>query len=480
MRAGAGPGIDARGAAIPNYNDAVPDAPDAAPLRAPSIAERRRAFSLAGKLAGMLVAALGAWIGLLLLARQLGLPDGRAALLALAITLPLLLWGTARFLRPLVQTVGALSDGIRSFRDRDFSVRIASRRTDELGELVDLYNRVGQALQDERGQIRQRELLLQTALDQSPIAIVLVNPLDRVIYANTEARQAFLGGGRLVGHHFGEIVEGCPGELRQVLAEGTDGIFTVDKEGAPETYHLAQRRFVLNRQPHRLLLLRRMTAELGRQEAEIWKRVIRIISHELNNSLAPISSLAHSARTLARDTDEAERLEPIFGSIRERVEHLSRFLEGYARFARLPKPQRQLVNWDEWLEVPRKLYPFELSQPPPRQPGWFDPSQLQQVLINLLKNATEAADGAGAGIVVAIEHLPDGRSRIRVEDHGRGMSDEVMRQALLPFYTTKPGGTGVGLPLCREIIEAHGGALRIQSREGGGTVVSFWLPAPPG
>lgn len=435
-----------------------------------------RAFSLAGRLAGILVASLGAWIALLLVARRVGIPDWRAALLATAVTLPLMLWATTRFLRPLVQTVRALSDGIRSFRDRDFSVRIATRRADELGELVELYNNVGEILQEERGQIRQRELLLQTALDRSPIAILLVNPLDRVLYANTEARQLFFGGGRLVGHHFTEIVRGCPPELRQVLEDGVDGIFTVESDDEAETYHLAQRRFTLNRQPHLLLLLRRMTPELARQEAEIWKKVIRIISHELNNSLAPISSLAHSARTLALDTDRAERLEPIFSSIRERVEHLTRFLEGYARFARLPKPQRQSVDWEEWLEVPRKLYPFDLQKPPPRQPGWFDPSQLQQVLINLLKNASEASDDGAAGIAVGIERLPDGRTRFRVEDRGRGMNEDVMRQALLPFYTTKTGGTGVGLPLCREIIEAHGGALRIQSREGGGTVVSFWLP----
>ena len=321
--------------------------------------------------------------------------------------------------------------------------------------------------------------MLQSALDRSPTAILLVNALDRIVYANEESRRLFLGEGRLEGMSFREIAERCPPEMRRVMDRGEDGIFTVEPDdGEPETYHLAQREFYLNRQRHNLCLLRRLTAELGRQEAEIWKKVIRIISHELNNSLAPISSLAHSARTLVERSGQSERLEPIFASIRERVEHLSRFLEGYARFARLPRPEKQEVDWEDWLDVPRKLYPFELVTTPPRKPGWFDPSQMQQVLINLLKNASEASDTGP--IRVKIERLPDGRTGVQVIDQGGGMSNEVLRQSLLPFYTTKPTGTGVGLPLCREIIEAHGGALRIQSREQEGTIVTFWLPPCPG
>jgi nitrogen fixation/metabolism regulation signal transduction histidine kinase len=406
------------------------------------------------------------------------LPRWLVFLVAFGITIPLMVWTVGRLLRPLMRTVDGLSDGIRSFTDHDFSMRISTTRRDEMGELVRLYNRVGDILQEERAQIRQRELLLQSALDQSPIAIVLVNPLDRVVYANNESRRLFLGGARLVGRRFREILDRCPEEMREVLDTRTDGIFTVETEDQPETYHVAQRGFSLNRRPHHLYLLRRMTAELARQEAEIWKKVIRIISHELNNSLAPISSLAHSGLLVARQHDQAERLEPIYASIRERVDYLTRFLEGYARFARLPRPTRQWVEWREWLEGPQKLYTFELLSEAPQAAAYFDPSQLQQVLINLLKNAVEASDGAPQ-IAVRIDCLPDGGFRVQVLDRGRGMDEEVMRMALVPFYSTKQSGTGVGLPLCREIVEAHGGHLRIQSRAGGGTAVSFWLPPNP-
>jgi nitrogen fixation/metabolism regulation signal transduction histidine kinase len=455
--------------------------------RSPETAEAVAAprFSIAGKLALLLALSLVLFASLAWGIRRLPwlegqplpllLPEWVAYLTALSLTLPVVVWIAVALLRPLVDTVRDLADGIRSFHDHDFSMRIATERNDELGELIRLYNTISATLQEERTQIRQRELLLQSALDQSPLAIVLVNPLDRVVYANHEARRLFLGGSRLQGLRFQEVLDNCPGEMRDVLDTENDGIFTVDGKSERETYHLAQRTFFLNHRRHVLYLLRRMTAELGRQEAEIWKRVIRIISHELNNSLAPISSLAHSGRLIARDPEQLHRLEPLYASIRERVDYLTNFLEGYARFARLPKPRKQKVVWGEWLEGPRKLYRFETLSDPPAQPGWFDPSQLQQGLINLLKNSYEASDGEPE-VRVRVDRLPDGDTRVQVLDRGQGMNDDVIRQALLPFYSTKQSGAGVGLPLCREIVEAHGGSMRIQAREGGGTVVSLWLP----
>jgi nitrogen fixation/metabolism regulation signal transduction histidine kinase len=440
---------------------------------------RTRLFSTTGKIAGIAVVGLALYAVLSAVGEAYtGLPAWLIRILTFAVVLPLLVWAIGAFVRPIAHTLSDLSDGIRNFYDRDFSVRIATARTDELGELIRLYNEVAGILQGERAQIRQRELLLQGALDQSPIAIVLVSPLRRVAYANHEARRLFLREGRLQGTNFDEVLDGCPSEMRDVLESGADGIFTLETEEQPETYHLSRRQFHINQRRYMLYLVRRMTQELARREVEIWKKVIRIISHELNNSLAPISSLAHSGSLLAKDPDQVHRLEPVHDAIRERIDHLSRFLEGYAKFARLPRPRREDVDWNEWLDAPRRLYDFRLEGAVPSRPGYFDPSQLQQVLINLLKNATEASDGE-PDITVRIDRLPDRRVRVQVLDRGRGMTEDVMRNALVPFYSTKKSGTGVGLPLCREIVEAHGGSLRIQNRENGGTAVSFALPPKP-
>jgi signal transduction histidine kinase len=212
-----------------------------------------------------------------------------------------------------------------------------------------------------------------------------------------------------------------------------------------------------------------------RQEIAVWKTTIRVISHELNNSLAPISSLVHSARAIVGKPEHAHRLDEVFATIEERTKHLKSFLDGYAKFARLPKPSKQAGSWSELLEGVRALYPFELEGELPRQPGWFDPVQLQQVLINLVKNAAEAGSAQGT-ITVSIRSTPGGGTELAVMDRGSGMSEEVLEKALLPFYSTKKGGSGLGLPLCREIVDAHGGHLSVEQRSGGGIAVRCWLP----
>ena len=436
---------------------------------------RSNRYSLAGKISAIFAVCVVMAAGVAAALTVFPLTGWEIFVLALLPALVTGWWLLNRFLAPVSRILRAVSDGIRSFHDNDYTVRLADRRDDELGELVKLYNKVGDVLHEERKAIRQRELLLQTALDRSPAAIVLVNPLDRVIYANTEARTIFLGGGRMRGLRFGEILDNCPPEMRDVLAARSDGLFSIDHEGEKETYHVSRRRFTLNRQPHELYLMRRLTAELGRQEAEIWKKVIRVISHELNNSLAPISSLAHSGQLISGDPGRADRLEEIFGSIRKSVDHLTRFLDGYARFARLPEPRKQPVAWSQFVETIRMIHPFELEGEIPPGHGYFDPAHMQQVITNLVKNAVEASEPP-ARIGVRILDAAGGGTYIQVMDRGRGLPDHVMRRALLPFYTTKRDGAGLGLPLCREIIEAHGGKLRIQSRDGGGTIVTCWIP----
>lgn len=450
-----------------------------APAPQPEPEPRRRRFSLAGKITAGFFALLVAVAALAAGAsRAPDLPPLVVFLAILLVALPLGALFIGRMLRPLDRVVRGVSDGIRSFRDQDFSVRLAYRRRDELGDLVRHYNEVGRILHAERHAVRQRELLLQTALDSSPAAIVLVNSIDRVIYSNREARRLLTGGAKLEGRHFAELRAGCPTAMREILASETDGLFTVAGEAQSETYHLAQRRFQLNRRTHRLVLLRRLTGELGRQEAETWKKVIRVISHELNNSLAPVSSLVHSAQQMSREPEQVARLADIFASIRERLVHLRRFIDGYARFARLPAPRREAVRWDEFLAGFGEFSNLEIVGALPVAAAWFDPAQMRQVVQNLLRNAIEAGFG-DTPVRLRVQETRDG-TYLQVIDRGLGMDAETMEKALLPFYSTKASGTGLGLPLCREILEAHGGKISLQANDEGGTIVTCWLPPARG
>lgn len=433
-------------------------------------------FSLAGKITAVVFAVLTVMAGIATLSTAfLPLSPWMVFLLTLGLGLLLGAWLVHRLLKPLRQTLDSLTDGIRSFHDHDFSLRLPSDGTDELGELARLYNQVGEVLLEERKEVRERELLLQTALNRSPTAILLVNAIDRVIFSNHQARDLFLGGGRLEGMTFDEIRAGCPSQMREVLATGGDGIFSIPGEDHAETYHLSQRSFQINRQRHTLVLLRRLTHDLDRQEAEIWKKVIRVISHELRNSLAPVSSFVHSAKKMTRDPRYVEKSEEVFDAIEERLDHLTQFIEGYARFARLPKPRKEQVDWREFLDSVAEEAQMEILGRLPSAPGCFDPAQLRRVLINLLRNAEEASEQQSP-IAVRVKDTGEGGTFLQVLDRGRGMDEETMRKALLPFYSTKQTGTGLGLPLCREILEAHSGRISFQARDGGGTIVTCWLP----
>lgn len=394
-------------------------------------------------------------------------------LATLVILLPLSAWLAHWVIQPLRRLLRALEGAVASYRDGDFSFSIATDRRDELGELVRMHNALGQTLREQRQHLAQRELLLDTVVQNTPVALVLTDATGRVTYANIAARHLFNEGRSLAGLDFGEILAGMPESLQKAAASGEDALLTVDMDGGEETFHLSQRNFRLQGRPHRLQLYRRMTRELSRQEVATWKRVIRVISHELNNSLAPISSLAHSGTELARRGDTG-RLPGVFASIGERARHLHGFIAGYASFAKLPSPQPVKIAWPAFVDTLALHCQFHLVGKLPEEPGRFDTAQIEQVLINLIKNAHESGS-AEEDVSLAIHVL--GRDvRIEVADRGPGMSETVLAQALLPFYSTKRSGTGLGLALAREIAEAHGGRIALTNRDGGGLRVSLLLP----
>ncbi|KAA2283277.1 HAMP domain-containing histidine kinase [Arenimonas fontis] len=202
--------------------------------------------------------------------------------------------------------------------------------------------------------------------------------------------------------------------------------------------------------------------------------MIRVISHELNNSLAPVASLAHSGAELTR-RGQYQRLESVFATIEERARHLESFIRGYARFAKLPAPRLEVVHWPALVDRLRSQIAFAVDGRLPEEPVRADVSQLEQALLNLLKNAHESGSPPEE-VKLRIRHLP-GLFRIEVLDRGSGMSEAVLANALVPFYSTKRSGTGLGLALAREIAEAHGGRINLSNRDGGGLGVTMVLPA---
>lgn len=432
-----------------------------------------RFLSLQGKLAAVLVLVAATAAGLALLAQH-WLEDLRLSLPLLALFLVLAVTLLARALTARSAALfRALTGSVTSFKDGDFSFSIATDQRDELGELVQAHNELGRVLREERQGLFQRELLLDTVVQNTPTAMVLVGPGGHVVYANIAARQLLNGGSPLQGLAFDTVVAESPPAFAHAVADGGDTLFTVVLDGEDETFHFSQRSFKLQGRQHRMYLIKRMTRELSRQEVATWKKVIRVISHELNNSLAPISSLAHSGRVLAGKGD-LQRLGSVFDTIEDRARHLHGFIRGYAEFAKLPQPRLEDVSWQVVLDAIARQFPEIQVSAANGQRGWFDRSQIEQVLINLVKNAHEAG-GLAAEIQLAVVQRP-GEARIEVRDRGSGMSEAVLANALLPFYSTKRSGSGLGLALAREIAEAHGGRIVLANRDGGGLCVTLVLP----
>lgn len=401
------------------------------------------------------------------------------AMLAALVAYTALALGVRKSLRQKETLLDALADGLVSLNDADYSISIAQPEDPTLKRLVAAYNRLGSRLRSQRQDLYQRELLLDTVIQASPLALVLTNATGTILYGNLAARQLLAGGRKLEGLALSPLLEPLPHALREALVDNRDRLFTATLDGDAQVFHVSHRQFLLNGQPHRLRLLKQLTREVNAQEVAIWKRVIRVIAHEINNSVAPIASLAQSGQRLAEHPEPAQ-LHRVFAAIEERMAHLSQFVDGYSRFAKLPHPRPSTVKWERFLESLRAVSPFTADSAANGGTAWFDESQIEQVMINLLKNAREA--GSAATETVVAVHPTRGGWTVEVRDHGSGMSPEVLTNALLPFYSTKPSGSGLGLTLCREIVEAHGGTLEVGNRTDGepGAVVRFWLPPQAG
>ena len=220
--------------------------------------------------------------------------------------------------------------------------------------------------------------------------------------------------------------------------------------------------------PHQLLVIADLSRELREEERIAWQRLVRVLGHELNNSLAPIRSIAGSLDSMLRreprPLDWEEDLDRGLTIISSRAEALSRFMGAYARLAKLPPPTRQEMDVGPWV---RRIAQLETRVPVELEAGpeltiHADGDQLEQLLINLVRNAADAVVETGGGVKVGWFRR-NGLLEVFVEDEGPGLPNTA--NLFVPFFTTKPGGTGIGLALSRQIAEAHGGSLTLENRK---------------
>ncbi len=376
-----------------------------------------------------------------------------------------------RVVRPL-QT---LSNVLAALREGDYSLRARGADADDALGLVYLEaNALAETLRGQRLGALEASALLRTVIAEIDAAIFAFDGDGTLRLVNRR-------GERLLGHSVERLLGRGADELGLAECLTGDSPRVLERGGRePGRWELRRSSFRQDGREHQLVVLTDLSRTLQAEERLAWQRLVRVLSHEINNSLAPIRSLAGSLRSIldrGRDTPEdGQDLRQGLDIIGQRADALGRFMAAYARLARLPRPRLAAVEVEPWI---RRVAALETRVavavlPGPRCVLRADGDQLDQLLINLVRNAADAVAETGGGVQVGWRSLASG-VEVVIEDEGDGLSETA--NLFVPFFTTKPGGSGIGLALSRQIAEAHGGTLRLENRgDQRGCRARLWLP----
>jgi len=371
----------------------------------------------------------------------------------------------------VVYSLQTLSNLLAALREEDYSLRArGARNEDAMGEVMIEVNALGETLRSQRLGALEASALLHTVMEEIDLAIFTFDHDKKLRLVNR-------AGARLLGHPIerllgftaeelglGACLEGEPARTMELAFPGGSG-----------RWGLRRGSFREGGLPHQLIVLSDLSRTLRDEERKAWQRLIRVLGHELNNSLAPIQSVAQSlesglhAATKSSDVHGnsmgaiLDDLRQGLGIIRSRTEALGRFMTAYAQLARLPQPKLLPVSVSEWVGRTVKLetrVKVTLGKGPDAVIS-ADRDQLEQLLINLIRNAADAALETNGGVQVGWKRKR-GQVELWVVDDGPGLPNTA--NLFVPFFTTKPGGSGIGLVLSRQIAEAHGGELTLQNR----------------
>jgi len=403
-------------------------------------------------------------------------------------------------LEEIVRPLQTLANVVSALRESDYSFRArGSRQMDAMGELALEINEFADLLQTQRLGELEATALLRCVISSMDAPVLAFDPAHRLRLMNPAAESIFhLNEQRVLGSSAAEL------QLAGLLDQPDRGILVLSGKGNPVHWMVRRSSFRQRGIPHTLLVLSDVSIALREQERDAWQRLIRVMGHEINNSLTPIKSIAGSLRSLIRINplkekkdqfgaeDEMFNLERGLNIIENRAESLNRFIQAYRQLAQLPPPVRRPVSLQLLIEraVAVETRIAVQLKPGPDLVLELDPDQIEQLVINLLRNATEAAlarfpdapaNGNGGRsvpeVMITWRAAPKALV-ILIEDNGIGLTNPS--NLFVPFYTTKPGGSGIGLALARQICEAHGGVLHLANRlDGPGCGAEIRLPFGP-
>jgi nitrogen fixation/metabolism regulation signal transduction histidine kinase len=368
----------------------------------------------------------------------------------------------------VVLPLQTLSNLLAALGEGDFSIRArGARGGDPLGEVMVEVNALVETLRHQRLDALEATTLLRKVMAEIDVAVFTFDEKQELKFVNRAGTRLLnQPAERLLGRDADEI------GLSDALAGEVPRVINTAFPGGVGRWEIRRSQFRQGGRPHELLVLSDLSQPLREEERQAWQRLIRVIGHEMNNSLAPIKSIAGSLATIMDreppPPDWRDDVQRGLNVIASRSDALSRFMSAYARLAKLPPPKLAPLDVSAFVDrvvTLEKAHHIEVV-PGPRFNIQGDGDQLEQLLINLIRNAVDAANETGGGVRVGWSRVPGSSPAIVelwVEDEGPGLSNTG--NLFVPFFTTKPGGSGIGLVLSRQIAEAHGGSLQLENRE---------------
>ncbi|UYZ64475.1 sensor histidine kinase [Hymenobacter weizhouensis] len=384
---------------------------------------------------------------------------------------------TVQLYRGFVRPFHLIAAGTEAIRARDFSMKFVPVGQREMDQLIEVYNHMIDELRKERVTQHEKSYLLESLIQASPAGVLLLGFDGRIEGVNPAAeRMLNLPSAALLGQTPAHL----PGDWGPALAQLTERQPQVVQLSGMQTYRTHCSHFVDRGFTRYFILVEELTQDLIRQEKQAYEKLIRMMAHEINNSIGAINSLLHSFHYYApqlQPTDQPDFREALDIAI-NRNTHLANFTAGFANLVRLPPPQPALTDVHELLRTMERLLHVQAER---RRVQWhwqlasgpllvyLDAQQLEQALLNICKNALEAI-GEGGNIWISSRQQPP---HIVIENDGPGIPPEVQRRLFTPFFSTKRDGQGIGLTLTRDILLQHGFSFSLQTQDTGRTAFTI-------